>query len=88
MHKDRLILPHRWSRAGLDWLCQGRSDYREFQLRKQTRAYRIRRSWCKDVWIGSGLLMITNPTLPFIIVLGMLTTFYCFVLLDETDTDR
>lgn len=74
-------------RALLDWLCAGRADYAAFQRRKRTPEYRARKRLCKNIWIGAGLLMVLQPTLPIIGTLGLLATFLSFAILDESDGD-
>ncbi|MGD2082267.1 MAG: hypothetical protein PVF91_04835 [Chromatiales bacterium] len=75
----------RWPRALLDWLCGDREDYRAFQRRRRTRAYRVRLGWCKVLWIGSGVAVIVHPYLPFVVAIALATSFLCFAILDESD---
>jgi hypothetical protein len=52
--------------------------------RRRTAKYKRKQSLVKSIWITSGLIMLTNPVLPFIAALSLLTTFLSFVILDET----
>ncbi len=53
-------------------------------LRRYSRKYKVKRNWVKNIWIGSSLLMICFPLLPFILGLGLFTSFLSFAILDET----
>lgn len=76
--------PRHWPRAALDWLCAGRADYRALQRRRTLPGHRRRIGRCKTLWIGAGLLMLLQPTIPVILLLGLPATFLCFALLDES----
>lgn len=49
-----------------------------------SRRYRLKRSWVKNLWIGTSLLMLCFPLLPFVLAVGLLTSFLSFAILDET----
>lgn len=53
-------------------------------LRRYSRRYRVKRSWVKNLWIGSSLLMLCFPLLPFMLAVGLFTSFLSFAILDET----
>ncbi|WP_264300108.1 hypothetical protein [Microbulbifer hainanensis] len=38
----------------------------------------------KNLWIGTSLLMLCFPLLPFVLAIGLLTSFLSFAILDET----
>ena len=59
-------------------------DENDSHLRRYTRSYRIKRNWVKNLWIGASLLMICFPLLPFVLGLGLFTSFLSFAILDET----
>ncbi|WP_226703078.1 hypothetical protein [Microbulbifer elongatus] len=59
-------------------------DENDSHLRRYTRSYRTKRNWVKNLWIGASLLMICFPLLPFVLGLGLLTSFLSFAILDET----
>ena len=59
-------------------------DENDSHLRRYSRAYRIKRTWVKNLWIGASLLMICFPLLPFVLGLGLFTSFLSFAILDET----
>ncbi len=52
--------------------------------RRYTDKYRRKQDLVKSLWIGSGLVMISFPALPFIVGTSLFTTFMAFVILDET----
>jgi hypothetical protein len=74
--------PARLARAALDWLCNGRPDYRAFRERRGTHGYQKRRGWCVWLWIAAGLLMIAFPGIEIIFMVSLGTTLVCFMLLD------
>ena len=53
-------------------------------LRRYSRRYRVKKGWVKNLWIGSSLLMICFPLLPFVLAVGLFTSFLSFAILDET----
>ncbi len=57
--------------------------YSRTQSSSQTQKKQI----VKNIWIFSGLLMLTFPVLPIVILITLTTTFVSFVILDETDCD-
>lgn len=79
------LSPFRLARAALDWLCDGRADYRAFREKQITRGYKRRRGWCIWIWISAGLAMIAFPTIETIFVVTLATTLICFMLLDAVD---
>ena len=52
--------------------------------RRFTRRYRRKQQLVKSVWIGSGLLILTNPVIGVALAVGLATSFLSFMLLDET----
>ncbi|MGQ9424534.1 hypothetical protein ACXYTJ_01125 [Gilvimarinus sp. F26214L] len=67
-----------------DWSRTCAPDPAHSHGRRYTRRYRKKKEIVKSVWIGSGMVMLAFPTLPFIAALSLLTTFLSFVILDET----
>lgn len=67
-----------------DWARKSYPDPTHSHGRRYTRSYRKKLEVVKSVWIGSGLIMLAFPALPFVAALGLLTTFLSFVILDET----
>lgn len=59
-------------------------DPNDDHSRRYSRAYRLKKSWVKNLWIGTSLLMLCFPLLPFVLALGLLTSFLSFAILDET----
>jgi hypothetical protein len=67
-----------------DWSTDQSPDEDHPHRRRFTRRYRRKQRIVKNIWIGSGLLMLVNATPEAIIALGLGTTFLSFVILDET----
>lgn len=53
------------------------------RARRKTAKYRQKQRIVRDVWIFSGLLMLSVP-IGMIFVLALGTTFVSFMILDET----
>ncbi|WP_295802398.1 hypothetical protein [uncultured Microbulbifer sp.] len=53
-------------------------------LRRYSRRYQVKKGWVKNLWIGSSLLMICFPLLPFVLAVGLFTSLLSFAILDET----
>ncbi|MCG6940279.1 MAG: hypothetical protein LJE69_03395 [Thiohalocapsa sp.] len=71
-----------WPRRFLDWLCEGRADYREFQQRKATRAYQVNQGLCLIVWLVAALLLLLCGGTVCLVTFALVATFLCFSLLD------
>ena len=71
-----------WPRRVLDWLCEGRADYREFQQRKRTSVYRHNRAFCLYTWAGAAGLLAVCGGLGCLVMIGLVATLICFTLLD------
>ncbi|MEW5249845.1 hypothetical protein [Microbulbifer sp. 2201CG32-9] len=54
------------------------------QARRYTRAYRARQKRVKKLWLGSCLLMLCFPLVPFVLALSLFTSLLSFAILDET----
>lgn len=52
--------------------------------RRFTPEYRRKRGIVKNIWIGSGLVMITAGSTAVTVCLLLATTFLSFMILDET----
>ena len=71
-----LILPH-WAK--------NRSPSEDHPHRRRfTCPYRRKKGIVKNLWIGSGLLMIVVATPALILAMALATTFLSFAILDET----
>jgi len=71
-----------WPRRLLDWLCDGRADYREFKQRKATRVYRANRIICLGVWsVGAGLMLVCGAG-GCLVTIVLVATLLCFAVLD------
>lgn len=71
-----------WPRRMLDWLCAGRPDYRDFQVRKRTRVYRANRSICLGVWAVAALLILVCGGAVCLLSIGLVATLVCLGILD------
>ena len=67
-----------------EWTRDESPDHRHPHKRRFTPGYRRKKGIVKNLWIGSGLLMIILATPALMLALAMGTTFLSFVILDET----
>lgn len=51
--------------------------------RRTTHKYQQKKKLVRDLWIGSGLLMIPAPPM-LVLAMALTTTLLAFVILDET----
>jgi hypothetical protein len=72
----------RWPRRLLDWLCEGRADYREFQQRKATRAYQANQNTCLIVWSIAAVLLLICGATGCLLTFGLVAALVCFSVLD------
>ena len=78
--------PNRLFRCLLpDWACNREPDESHFYRRCFTSRYRAKRRVVRDLWLGSGCVMLLHPALSLMLTLGLATTLLSFVILDETD---
>ena len=68
-----------------DWTRNCAPDAGHFYRRRFTRRYRAKKRVVRDVWLGSGCVMLLIPVLPFMLALGLATILLSFVILDETN---
>lgn len=73
---ERRLLP--------EWTRDRRPDPDHPSRRRYTGKYRAKRRIVKSLWLGAGCVMLLNPVVPFLAVVGLSTTFLAFVILDET----
>jgi hypothetical protein len=71
-----------WPRRVLDWLCDGREDYRAFQQRRESRTYRANRNICLSIWAIAALLLLVCGSAGCLLSIGLVATFLCFAMLD------
>jgi hypothetical protein len=67
-----------------DWAEDRSPDHEHPHRRRFTASYRRKRGIVKNVWIGSGLLMIALGSPPAILGIALGTVFLSFMILDET----
>ena len=68
-----------------DWVVKTCPDPHHCHGRRLTKTYKKKQNIVKSVWIASGILMLVNPVLPFLVATTLFTTFVSFVILDETE---
>ena len=71
-----------WPRRFLDWLCEGRADYREFQRRKATRAYKANQGACLVIWLVAALLLLFCGAAGCLLTFALVAMLLCFSVLD------
>jgi len=69
----------------IEWLIQlfGISKNTEEYQWSQSNAYKQRIEMVKDIWIGSGLVMLAVAQPAFIIALSLFITFLSFAFLEK-----
>lgn len=67
-----------------DWLRAGRVDLEQLHQRRQTSHYLARKRRVKTLWIIAGIIMLLHPKIHFIVLIGLLTTFLSFAILDDS----
>ena len=68
-----------------DWAMKTCPDPTHSHARRLTTSYKKKQAIVKNLWIGSGLLMLLIGLLPYLVAATLLTTFISFVILDETE---
>ena len=71
-----LILPH--------WVGDRSPDLDHPHRRRFTELYRRKKGIVRNLWLGSGLLMLLVATPALVLAMALGTTFLSFVILDET----
>ncbi len=71
-----LMLPH--------WVGDRSPDLGHPHRRRFTDLYRRKQGIVRNLWIGSGLLMLLIATPALVLAMALGTTFVSFVILDET----
>ncbi len=66
------------------WADDRSPDAEHPHRRRFTRAYRRKRGIVKNIWICSGLVMVSTASPALIVTLSLGTTFLSFLILDET----
>lgn len=67
------------------WADDHEPDRTHPHRRRFTAKYRRKQGIVKNIWIGSGLVMLAQATPAVIVGLALGTTFLSFVILDETE---
>jgi hypothetical protein len=68
-----------------DWAVKTCPDPNHSHGRRLTETYKKKQGIVRNLWIGSGFIMLLIPVLPYLVAAALLTTFLSFVILDETE---
>ncbi len=60
------------------------TDENHPSARLLSKRYRAKKRIVRGLWIATGLMMLSFPLLPFMVTLGLFTTFLSFSILDES----
>lgn len=82
-HGMRMIKPLR-DRFLPNWIQNTEADNLHPHRRRFTAAYRRKLDIVRNLWIGSGILMMVQATPVITAVLCIATTFLSFMILDES----
>ena len=53
-------------------------------LSKSQQRYQAKKRIVRGIWIAAGIMMLSYPLLPFVVTVGLVTTFFSFTILDES----
>lgn len=67
-----------------DHLQDRRPDPNHAHRRRFTSKYRRKQGLVKNLWIGASLVVLLNPTIVMLLIVGLPVTFLAFIVLDET----
>jgi len=83
-----LYCPDYWSRTCAplhnDRPSPRSADHHHPRQRLLSKNYKAKKRIVRGIWIATGLLMIGFPLPPFMVTLGLFTTFLSFTILDES----
>lgn len=65
-------------------LADRRPDPLSPHRRRFTPEYLRKRQRVKQLWMGAGLLVLLQPTITTLLIVGITTTFVAFTILDES----
>ena len=66
-----------------DWLQKIFSSPSNTNAARLPKKERIKRDWVKAIWLVAGILMLSNPVPPIVMIIALPTTFLSFMILDE-----
>jgi hypothetical protein len=66
------------------WCRRNRCEHSPAHQRRLSARYRGKQRVVRHLWLSSALLILLRPELPLALILGLLTTFVSFAILDET----
>ena len=71
------------AQRAINWLWSLIPRNHACHQRRLTPSYQRKKAMVKNLWLGSGLIMLANPIPGLIVVGALLTTFLAFMILDE-----
>ncbi|QEQ96380.1 hypothetical protein [Neptunomonas concharum] len=80
----KLLLQMLWLWFLPQWMADQSPDSRHFYRRQFTRDYQKKRAVVQRLWICSAFVMLCFPSLVFIAVISLFSTFLSFCILDES----
>ncbi|MDX1655212.1 MAG: hypothetical protein R3310_08350 [Candidatus Competibacteraceae bacterium] len=66
------------------WVNDRYPDPQHFHRRRFTPRYRAKQRIVRDIWTVAGGIMLINPIVPYVALVGLTTILLSFVILDET----
>lgn len=66
------------------WCRRNRCEHSSAHQRRLTAPYRRKQRLVRQLWLASALVILLQPQLALALILGLLTTFVSFAILDET----
>ncbi|WP_028470732.1 hypothetical protein [Neptunomonas japonica] len=67
------------------WMQNEQPDSQHFYRRQFTKSYQRKRIIVRRLWVCSAFLILLFPTMVFASIVGLMSTFLSFCLLDETN---
>lgn len=81
----KFLLQMVWLALVPAWMRNQQPDSKHFYRRQFTKSYQRKRLIVRRLWVCSAFLVLLFPTLVFASIVGLMSTFLSFCLLDETN---
>ncbi|WP_293267797.1 hypothetical protein [Neptunomonas sp.] len=81
----KLLMQMLWLAIIPTWMQNQQPDSTHFYRRQFTKSYQRKRLIVRRLWLCSIFLILLFPSMVFASVVGLLSTFISFCLLDETN---